>query len=245
MDAHWSAAFIKAVFGYTIELADLESVDPELYTKRIRYLQNCKPDEIADLGLTFEDASNDEQYTAGGGLGTVELKPGGSGIAVTKDNLEEYLRLFVHHRLFHAIKPQVDAVVEGLAVFVSDELRASLRECCTVGDIQLLISGVAEIDVDDWEASARYTDYTAESQEVRWFWRLVRAMDAEQVRRGLALLLSFLSALCHLFRLFLTSLPSNLVSVSLFGTVYLSFSRGLLLCLSLSLAVALCLSGNM
>ena len=64
-------------------------------------------------------------------------------------------QLFVHRRLFQAIKPQVDAVVEGLAVFVSDELRASLRECCTVGDIQLLISGVAEIDVDDWEASVR------------------------------------------------------------------------------------------
>jgi hypothetical protein len=99
-------------------------------------------------------------------------------------------QLFVHHRLFHAVKPQVDAVVEGLAVFVSDELRASLRDCCTVGDIQLLISGVAEIDVDDWEASARYTDYTVESQEVLWFWRLVRAMDVEQVRCGRAPVLS-------------------------------------------------------
>ena len=191
MDAHWSAAFIKAVFGYTIELADLESVDPELYTQRIQYLQTCPPDEIADLGMTFEDDSNDEQYTAGGGLGSVELKPGGSEIAVTKDNVEEYLRLFVHRRLFHAIKPQVDAVVEGLAVFVNDELRAGLRDCCTVGDVQLLISGVAELDVDDWEASAIYMGgYTAESQEVRWFWRLVRAMDAEQVRRGRAPALS-------------------------------------------------------
>jgi hypothetical protein len=85
----------------------------------------------------------------------------------------------------HAIKPQVDAVVEGLAVFVSDELRASLRQFCTVVDVQLLISGVAEIDVDDWEASTRYEGgYTTESQEVRWFWRLVRAMDAEQVQQG-------------------------------------------------------------
>ena len=100
-------------------------------------------------------------------------------------------QLFVHRRLFHAVRPQVDAVVEGLAVFVSDELRASLRELCTVGDVQLLISGVAEIDVDDWEASARYEGgYTAESQEVLWFWRLVRAMDAEQVRRGRAPALS-------------------------------------------------------
>jgi E3 ubiquitin-protein ligase NEDD4 len=119
-------------------------------------------------------------------LGSVELKPGGSEIQVTKDNVEEYLQLFVHRRLFHAIKPQVDAVVEGLAVFVNDELRASLRQYCTVGDVQLLISGVAALDVDDWEASAIYKGgYTAGSQEVGWFWRLVRAMDAEQVQQGL------------------------------------------------------------
>ena len=45
-----------------------------------------------------------------------------------------------------------------------------------------------ELDVADWEASAGYQGgYTAESQEVRWFRRLVRAMDAaDQVWRGLA-----------------------------------------------------------
>ena len=125
-------------------------------------------------------------------------------------------QLFVHRRLFHAIKPQVDAVVEGLAVFVSDELRASLRECCTVGDIQLLISGIAELDVDDWEASARYTGYTAESEQVRWFWRLVRAMDAEQVRRGHALALTLHQLL---------SVPSSLPSpLCLFRSVSLCIS---------------------
>ena len=48
------------------------------------------------------------------------------------------------------------AVREGLGVFVNDELRASLRRCCTVADIQLLMCGVAEIDVEDWRASTEY-----------------------------------------------------------------------------------------
>jgi hypothetical protein len=129
------------------------------------------------------------------------------------------LLLFVHHRLFHAIKPQVDAVVEGLGVFVSDELRASLRELCTVGDVQLLISGVAELDVDEWEASARYEGgYTAGSQDVRWFWRLVRAMSAEQVRRGRAPASLFILCVITPASLFSTSssLPPPLsLSVSL------------------------------
>ena len=251
MDAHWSAAFIKAVFGYTIELADLESVDPELYTQRIQYLVTSLYSsrdgmQLADLGLTFVDNSNDEAYTAGGGVASVELKPGGSEIEVTKDNVEEYLQLFVHRRLCHAIKPQVDAVVEGLAVFVSDELRASLREFCTFRDIQLLISGVAEIDVDDWEASARYRVYTAESREVRWFWRLVRAMDAEQVQRGLAPPLVPLRSLAP------SPPPSHLsalkscicLTLSHFVCLVLSRSPALPSSASRSVSLSLCVSGN-
>ena len=45
---------------------------------------------------------------------------------------------------------------EGLGVFVNDELRAALRRCCTVADIQLLMCGVAEIDVEDWRNSTAY-----------------------------------------------------------------------------------------
>jgi hypothetical protein len=64
-----------------------------------------------------------------------------------------------------------------------------------------------ELDVDEWEALSIYKGgYTAGSQEVRWFWRLVRAMDAEQVRRVPALALALhslsdyirLSPLCQL-----------------------------------------------
>jgi hypothetical protein len=60
-------------------------------------------------------------------------------------------------------RPQVGAVREGLGVFVNDELRASLRRCCTVADIQLLMCGVAEIDVEDWRTSTEYAGPGASS----------------------------------------------------------------------------------
>ena len=77
------------------------------------------------------DDSNDAEYTQGLGLGSVELKPGGAEIDVTEENKAEYLQLFVEHRLLASIKPQVDAVREGLSVFVNEALRAKLRKCCT------------------------------------------------------------------------------------------------------------------
>jgi len=52
---------------------------------------------LDDLGLTFIDDSNDEQYTEGRGRAVVELKPGGGDIDVTESNKEEYLQLFAEH----------------------------------------------------------------------------------------------------------------------------------------------------
>mgnify|MGYP006104031409 CR=1 FL=1 len=63
-------------------------------------------------------------------------------------------------------RPQVGAVREGLGVFVNDELRASLRRCCTVADIQLLMCGVAEIDVEDWRTSTEYVGPGASSRPI-------------------------------------------------------------------------------
>ena len=74
----------QAVFGFKVILEDLESVDPELYTTRIAYLKTAVYKEqsvtLEDLGLTFIDDSNDEDYSMP--TGGVELKPGGAEIEV-------------------------------------------------------------------------------------------------------------------------------------------------------------------
>ena len=110
LPAHWSSAFIKAVCGFPVTLEDVESVDPELYEKRLAYLRDgvyASRDgmELADLGLVFTDDSNAEEYSAAGAA--IELKPGGAEVEVTEENKAEYLQLFAEHRLVGAIQPQV------------------------------------------------------------------------------------------------------------------------------------------
>lgn len=104
----------------------------------------------------------------------------GEEIDVTELNKAEYLALFVKHRLVGAISDQVEAVREGLSVFITEDLRATLLQCCTVAEIQLLICGVTTIDVEEWEASAEYIGYSKNSSVVRWFWAFVRSSSAEQ-----------------------------------------------------------------
>ena len=103
------------------------------------------------------------------------------GIEVTPDNLEEYLQLYAEHHLIGAIREQVNAVRQGLGVFLDEALMAKLRACCTVAEFQLMLCGAPEIDVDDWQASTEYRGgYSAGSDQVKWFWAEVHAMTPEE-----------------------------------------------------------------
>jgi hypothetical protein len=50
-----------------------------------------------------------------------------------------------------------------------------------VADIQLLMCGVATIDLDDWCGATNYLGgFDASSHTVQWFWSVVSQMDPEQ-----------------------------------------------------------------
>lgn len=47
-------------------------------------------------------------------------------------------------------------------------------------ELELLISGMPDIDLDDWRNNTEYRNYTASSPQIKWFWRAVRSFDAEE-----------------------------------------------------------------
>ena len=87
--AAWSDAFLKAITGTPVEIADLASADKELYDKKVSYVRDGRYKEnamvIGDLGLTFADESNGADYMAEDAAtrlpgAPVELKAGGKDI---------------------------------------------------------------------------------------------------------------------------------------------------------------------
>lgn len=56
-------------------------------------------------------------------------------------------------------------------------------------ELELLISGLPEIDVDDLRANTEYTGYTPAAKQIQWFWELVSALSKED----LALLVQFVT----------------------------------------------------
>jgi hypothetical protein len=95
LNVHWTLAFVKVAFGFSTDVNDLESVDPELFRMRVAYLRDSKyvkdKMELADFGPTFVDDSNGKAYSGHvNQLSPVELKPSGANIAVTAVNKMEY-----------------------------------------------------------------------------------------------------------------------------------------------------------
>ena len=185
--APWTTAFVKAAFGYRIVPADLEAVDPDLYKTKVAYVRDrvyATRDgmPIEDLDPTFEDEFEGTDYTAKGKKrpAPTDLKHNGAAIAVAEDNRLEYLQLMVEHRLVGGLQKQVAAFRNGLGVFFQDGVLDELRQLFDPADVQLLLCGTADIDVDGWQQSAEYEGgLDAGMAEATWFWAAVRALSAE------------------------------------------------------------------
>ncbi|KAI3425184.1 hypothetical protein D9Q98_008953 [Chlorella vulgaris] len=177
VDAHFTRSFYKHVLGQPLTYGDIEAVDPEFYRTLRWMLEN----DITDvLDLVFA-----EETDYFGRKSVVELRPGGKDIKVTNDNKGEYVNAVARHRMTTAIRPQIDAFLKGFWEIVPRKLISLFND----HELELLICGLPEIDVDDLRANTEYTGYTAASPVVQWFWELVREMD----KQDLALLVQFVT----------------------------------------------------
>lgn len=61
-----------------------------------------------------------------------------------------------------------------------DIIPAGLISIFNEQELELLISGLPDIDVDDWKGNTEYHNYTASSPQIQWFWRAVRSFDKEE-----------------------------------------------------------------
>ncbi len=169
LDCHFTRSFYKHMLGLPVDFKDLEAIDPD-YHKSLQWILDNDITDVLD-DLTF--ATETDEF----GVRTmVELKSGGTSIPVTESNKAEYVRLVTEYRLTTAIRPQIDAVLRGLHALIPPSLLAIFSE----SELELLISGLPDIDIDDWRAHTVYRSYTIASPQVQWFWRAVRSFDPEE-----------------------------------------------------------------
>uniref|UniRef100_A0AC34FUV6 E3 ubiquitin-protein ligase n=1 Tax=Panagrolaimus sp. ES5 TaxID=591445 RepID=A0AC34FUV6_9BILA len=165
-----------------VTLKDLESVDTEFYNS-ITWIQNNDIDEC-QMELYFVI-----DYELLGEIKHCELKEGGKDIAVNQENKEEYIELLVEWRFNRGIEQQTKAFFQGFtSVFPLEWLQYFDER-----ELELLLCGMQEIDVDDWQRNTVYRHYAPQSKQVIWFWQFVRSCDQEQRSK----LLQFVTGTCR------------------------------------------------
>ncbi|KAK4643054.1 NEDD4 E3 ubiquitin-protein ligase [Podospora pseudocomata] len=172
LDAFFIGALYKMVLGKAVVLADMEGVDADFH----RSLQWILDNDITDAGLEMTFSTEDERF---GVIAVEDLKPNGRNIDVTEENKKEYVDLMVKWRIEKRIAEQFQAFKEGFQELIPHDLINVFDE----RELELLIGGIAEIDVDDWKKHTDYRGYTESDEVIQFFWQTVRSWDGEQKSR--------------------------------------------------------------
>ncbi|XP_069830874.1 E3 ubiquitin-protein ligase HACE1 isoform X2 [Dendropsophus ebraccatus] len=170
VNIYFTRSFYKHILGIPVNYQDVASIDPE-YAKNLQWILD---NDISDLGLELTFSVETDVF---GAMEEVPLKPGGASIVVTQENKAEYVQLVTELRMTRAIQPQINGFLQGFHMFIPPSLIQLFDEF----ELELLLSGMPEIDVNDWMKNTEYTSgYEKDDQVIKWFWEIVQELTQEE-----------------------------------------------------------------
>lgn len=137
--------------------------------------------DLEDIGSLSLDFTVTEEIA--GKPKTTELVPGGATMSVTKDNLQEYYQAQLRYRVMKKTKPQLAELLLGFF----DVLPEAPLAVFDPAELELMLCGLPNINVEDWKANTRYSGTQSKEGEedvlVTWFWELLDDFDHEKKAR--------------------------------------------------------------
>ncbi|KAG0456444.1 hypothetical protein HPP92_024232 [Vanilla planifolia] len=156
LSVHFTRSFYKHILGVKVTYHDIEAIDPDYYKNLKWMLEN----DISDvLDLTFSVDADEEKLILyeKAEVTDYELIADGRNTRVTEES----------KRKFQRIDPR-----ELISIFNDREL-------------ELLISGLPDIDLDDLRANTEYSGYSNASPIIQWFWDVLQVFSKEDKARFL------------------------------------------------------------
>uniref|UniRef100_A0A8C7JL65 E3 ubiquitin-protein ligase n=1 Tax=Oncorhynchus kisutch TaxID=8019 RepID=A0A8C7JL65_ONCKI len=184
IDTGFTLPFYKRMLNKKPTLKDLESIDPEFYNS-IMWCDGNNSLEEGGVELYF---AQDMEIL--GKVSTHQLKDDGEDELVTTENKEEYISLLTDWRFTRGVEEQTKAFLDGFNEVVPLEWLRYFDE----KELELMLCGMQEIDLSDWQKNTIYRHYTKNSKQIHWFWQVVKEMDNEKRIR----LLQFVTGTCRL-----------------------------------------------
>lgn len=174
--------FYKRMLSKPLTMKDIESIDPEFYNSLVWIKEN----NIEECGLELFFSVDFEVL---GQISSHELKAKGAEVQVTEENKDEYIRLMTEWRFSRGVEEQTRSFLDGFNEVVPLEWLHYFDE----RELELMLCGMQEIDIGDWQRNTIYRHYTRTSKQIVWFWQFVKTMDNEKRAR----LLQFVTGTCR------------------------------------------------
>merc|ERR1711953_1626814 len=166
LECYFTRSFYKHILAKAVKHQDMESEDYEFY-KNLSYLIDTK---VEDMGYDMFFSTEIQEF---GVTEVRDLIPDGRNVLVTDVNKADYIRLVCQERMTGAIRKQLAAFLEGFYDIIPRRLIAIFNE----QELELLLSGLPDINIDDLKANTEYHKYQANSLQIVWFWRALRSFD--------------------------------------------------------------------
>lgn len=166
LGAYFTRSFYKHMLGRKVSPSDAECIDPEFY----KGLQMLLSHNINDLGLDLRFSTDIDEF---GRTQIVDLIPDGRTITVTEENKHEYVKLVCEHKISRGIRPQIESFLEGFHELIPSKFLTIFDD----KELELLISGISFVDVNDLRANTTYQGYESTSPQIYWFWDILEEMD--------------------------------------------------------------------
>ena len=181
----------KHLMGWPITLKDITHIDEQIYRNLVELLDF---DDVSILYLEFVVTEDHLGVPV-----TVPLVKGGADMAVDNSNLPDYLIAQLQYRLMNRVNEQLKEFLKGFY----DVVPETLLSVFDFQEVELLLHGLPNIDMDDW---LRHTEYTGEffgnsgtytyslthllthslthslvgHKVVLWFWEIIKGYEQEQ-----------------------------------------------------------------
>ncbi|XP_047736696.1 E3 ubiquitin-protein ligase HUWE1 isoform X2 [Hyalella azteca] len=166
LECYFTRSFYKHILGKMVRFTDMESEDYSFYQGLVYLMEN----DVNTLGYELTFSTEVQEF---GVTEVRELKPNGEKIPVTEENKMEYIKLVCQMKMTGAIRKQLNAFLEGFYDIIPKRLISIFNE----QELELLISGLPNIDIDDLRANTEYHKYQPNSLQIQWFWRALRGFD--------------------------------------------------------------------
>ncbi|KAF7981836.1 hypothetical protein HWV62_31363 [Athelia sp. TMB] len=167
LDAYFAKSLYRQLLGKQVDYKDVEWVDPEYYNSLCWILEN----DPTALDLTFSVEADEFGVSR-----IAPLKEGGETLPVTNDNKREFVQLSAQYRLYSSIKEQIESLLAGFYEIIPKDLVTIFNE----QELELLISGTPDIDVDEWRAATEYNGYNSSDPVIVWWWRALKSFNRDE-----------------------------------------------------------------